>query len=383
MSNSLRFIGLALTAWVGLRALSLGVIPGAEALAFDPAAGKGAPTLPPIPMTQFAPVEPLAPEQPPGFPPYPAYPSPLQYAAYAGYPAYAPRMLPMPMPAFGHSRSPPYYPERSTPPTRANLDFAGLDFDGVGDWSLDRAAVARYAQAPTPLDQWPILAGGAGGRTPIAQSTPTQLRRLDRLSMSAWAMLRREPGETSLAANGMIGGSQAGARILYRFTPGIAASIRTSAPVGGVTRAAELAAGIRWQPMARIPVAITAERRQSFGRDAGRSDFALFAEGGLYQRPLLAGFDLDSYLQAGVVGVRRRDLFVDGSAAFTRPLWNQLSGGFGVWGGAQPGLYRIDAGPRLSWRIGGKMRVHADYRQRLAGDAAPGSGPVLTLAGDF
>jgi hypothetical protein len=29
------------------------------------------------------------------------------------------------------------------------------------------------------------------------------------------------------------------------------------------------------------------------------------------------------------------------------------------------------------------MRVHADYRQRLVGQAAPGSGPVLTLAANF
>jgi hypothetical protein len=29
------------------------------------------------------------------------------------------------------------------------------------------------------------------------------------------------------------------------------------------------------------------------------------------------------------------------------------------------------------------MRVHVDYRLRLAGNAEPGSGPVVTLAGDF
>jgi len=164
---------------------------------------------------------------------------------------------------------------------------------------------------------------------------------------------------------------------------GLAASIRSSAPVGGVVRQAEVAGGVRWQPLNKWPVAITAERRQSFGRDKGRSDFALFAEGGLYQRPFYAGFNLDAYLQAGMVGVRERDLFADGSATLTRPIWKQLGGGFGVWGGAQPGLYRVDAGPRLTWRVGNKMRVHADYRQRLAGSAAPRSGPVLTLAGDF
>jgi hypothetical protein len=29
------------------------------------------------------------------------------------------------------------------------------------------------------------------------------------------------------------------------------------------------------------------------------------------------------------------------------------------------------------------MRVHFDWRQRLAGTAQPGSGPAITLAGDF
>jgi hypothetical protein len=29
------------------------------------------------------------------------------------------------------------------------------------------------------------------------------------------------------------------------------------------------------------------------------------------------------------------------------------------------------------------VRVHFDYRQRLSGNALPGSGPVVTLAGDF
>ena len=137
------------------------------------------------------------------------------------------------------------------------------------------------------------------------------------------------------------------------------------------------------QPLTRIPVALTAERRQSFGRDAGRSAFALFAEGGVYDRPIVAGFNLDAYLQGGVVGMRDRAWFADGSATLTRPLWRQFSGGFGIWGGVQPGLSRLDAGPRLTMRIGRSMRVHADYRQRVAGSAAPGSGPVMTIAADF
>ncbi|WP_265569659.1 hypothetical protein [Sphingomicrobium nitratireducens] len=60
-----------------------------------------------------------------------------------------------------------------------------------------------------------------------------------------------------------------------------------------------------------------------------------------------------------------------------------VDGGFGVWGSAQPGLSRLDAGPRLSMPLGKRMRVHADYRFTLAGNARPGSGPAVTVAGDF
>ncbi len=388
MSRSLRFIAVALVGWVGLRAVSLGMVPGTEALAFDRSANRAPSTLastsdaamPLVVATEFAPVDPLVPAAPVDAPVMPfasyasapvqyGYPAPVSYAPayYAAYPRQAP-------PAFaGSSR-----PSRS------------LDLDGVGAWSLEPGA-ARYA-GTTPLDQWPlaqIARSEAAPNRASAQSVAAVRPRLDRLPLTAWAMLRSQPTgivvptDPGLAANGMLGGSQAGARILYRFDRRLALSVRTTAPVGGVTRNAELAAGVRWQPLVRIPVALTAERRQSFGRDAGRSAFALFADGGVYDRPMFAKFNLDAYLQDGVVGLRDRSLFADGSATLTRPLWRAFSGGVGVWGGVQPGLYRVDAGPRLTWRVGRSLRVHADYRQRLAGSASPGSGPVMTIAGDF
>ena len=81
--------------------------------------------------------------------------------------------------------------------------------------------------------------------------------------------------------------------------------------------------------------------------------------------------------------IRDRDLFADGGMTLTRPLFGRFSAGLGVWGGAQPGLYRVDAGPRLSMRVRNGMSVHLDWRQRMAGNAAPGSGPALTLGADF
>ncbi len=58
----------------------------------------------------------------------------------------------------------------------------------------------------------------------------------------------------------------------------------------------------------------------------GRNAFALFAEGGLYQRPMPWQFNLDAYLQGGVVGVKSRDWFVDGALALTRPVYSNFSG---------------------------------------------------------
>ena len=372
MSQSVRFIAYALIGWVGLRALSLGMIPGSEAIAFDRKA-RATPALPLVATTTFAPVEPVAPAA--QFPPYsPGVTYPQPYPVPFAVPFYSAGMSQARMMPAG----------RST----AALPTSWGPEEAVG-FSLAPAA-ARYADSMPALDQWPLEQIARGAGAPLArraQSTPAELIRaipgIDRLSMSAWAMMRRDPGSPALATNGQLGGSQAGARLQWRFDRRLAASLRSSAPIGGVQRSAELAAGLRYQPFVSIPVAFTAERRQSFGPDKGRSAFALFAEGGVYERPIVAGFNLDAYLQAGVVGIRDQAMFVDGSATLTRPVWRQFSAGFGVWGGAQPGLARLDAGPRASMRIGRSMRVHLDYRHRLLGQAAPGSGPVVTLAGDF
>lgn len=248
-------------------------------------------------------------------------------------------------------------------------------YDGWGE--AEAPPPTRYAAAG--------IETGPGARTPTA--TPGSAgaplaKKFDRLQLSAWALLRGSPGPGNLATGGTLGGSQVGARLTYNFSPSLAASLRSSSSVGGV-RYAEVAAGVRWKPLASIPIALNIERRQAMNRWGGRNAFALFAEGGLYQTPVFGLANLDLYAQGGVVGFDSRDLFFDGAATFTRPVWKEWSAGLGIWGGAQPGLYRVDAGPRLSYDVGRGIRLHADYRQRLAGEAAPSSGPALTIAGDF
>ncbi len=378
MSNSLRFLGFAVLAWAGVRAASLAFAPGMTA-PLTPTAK--AATLPPVASTQFDPPPPPDP-LPMGMQPYPGMPPgygpayPGAYPASYGYPppTYYPRgdrtiVIPASWPA--EQRSPRVRGDAwdGIMPTPQPLYYVPM---GDSPWPTGRAA-------STP----PMRSQGPGASLP---STPAGPPRFDRLQLTAWTLLRGTGKgtipTTSLASGGTLGGSQAGARLTWRFNEAWAASIRTSSAVGGV-RGAEVAGGVRWQPFRSIPVAFTAERREGLGRFGGRSAFALFAEGGLYHRALFNRVYLDGYIQGGVVGLRNRDLFVDGGATLTRPIWRNISGGIGVWGAAQPGLYRLDAGPRITMQVRRGIKVHADYRQRLIGNAAPPSGPAVTLAADF
>jgi hypothetical protein len=377
MSASIRFLGLAVMAWAGVRAASLGLIPGVDGLAPVARAATAAGP-PPIAASggQVQAADGTSPFPGPAYPPYATYPT---HAAYPAYPAYP----------YPHPVAVPYYYAlpASLAAARARRErpsaWDGIDptpaplFDG---WGLaepsgkERLAAATIEPVPGRPAASAGQATGAGG-APVA-------KRFDRLQLSAWALLRSSWGPGALATGGTLGGSQVGARLTYRFSPSLAASLRSSSSVGGV-RYAEVAGGVRWQPLATLPVALNFERRQALNRWGGRSAFAAFAEGGLYQTPIFGIANLDLYAQGGVVGMQNRDLFFDGAASFTRPVWKRFSAGIGVWGGFQPGLYRVDAGPRLSYDVGRGIRLHGDYRQRLAGEATPSSGPALTIAGDF
>lgn len=368
MSNSIRFLGLAIASWAAVRAISLGLIPGTQALAFDAlAAQPPQPRIPAIQPTALPPIEPVVPTyQSPtvamGYGPQGAYPP------YGGYPAYVPYPVYVPVPSSASRSSPPqivYIDRAPAPPTEINVYGSPPQF-------ANSAQPERVGEATMPARQsTPSFGEPASPRHILPK----------RLSLSSWAVVRSQAGSNSLANNGMLGGSQAGARLLWRFNPKLAASFRTSAPINS-QRGVEAALGVRYQPFTQWPVAITLERRRGF-KDYGRSAFALFAEGGLYGRPLPWNSTLDAYFQGGVVDFSNPDWFVDGQAAMTRPVWRNLSAGLGVWGGAQPGLSRLDVGPRASLRVSKGMRVHLDYRYRLLGNAQPGSGGAVTIAGDF
>lgn len=206
-----------------------------------------------------------------------------------------------------------------------------------------------------------------------------------RWSASLWLFYRRE-GSASFVPGGMLGGSQVGGRIAYRLAGGrtspLAASARLYAPLENWS-AAEAAAGLDWKPLAALPVHLLAERRQKLGHD-GRSAFSATAYGGLSDEK--AGpLRIDAYGQAGIVGLRSRDLFIDGAVKLGLPV-GRAKVGAGLWGAAQPGVSRLDVGPQASFRLpigSAVVVVAADWRLRVAGDASPRSAPTLTLSTEF
>lgn len=369
MRPSLRFLAIAVIGWGGMRAATLGALPGAELFRIERSEAKP----PPIVATQFPPIDPVEPAM---------AEAPASVGTQHGY-AYGYSEGPVPAQAARVVTAPVYYIPASLPLAEGPLRNV-----------LPEPRPHFYAPIPA-LDEWPLSRIAASSMPPLrssvvapAQSVPAAIKPkgIDRLQLTAWALLRSQQagvaGTRSLATGGSLGASQAGARLSYNFTPQISAVMRSSSDVG--RRGGEAAGGIRIKPVRGIPVWLTAERRQRIGLyGGGRNAFAMFLEAGLYERPMPMHFLLDSYIQAGFVGIRSRDGFVDGGLTLTRPAYRQFSAGFGVWGGAQPGVYRVDAGPRITMRVRPNVKVHLDWRQRVAGKALPGSGPAITLAGDF
>ena len=226
--------------------------------------------------------------------------------------------------------------------------------------------------------------------------SPHSARTMSRWSASAWLALRQGNGVTPVQAGprsdslgGSLGGSQTGLRLAYRLDPsghwrGFARIVST----GRAMRGAEGAIGVEWQPLQRLPLRLIAERRAPLFGTGGRSAMAAYAVAGVDDRRLSGSFRLDGYAAAGVIGTVNRDMFAETALRIHRPLLRagplHVDAGLGAWGAAQPGLRRVDVGPMLSIRHDASpLRLTLDWRQRIAGQAAPGSGPALTLASDF
>ena len=184
------------------------------------------------------------------------------------------------------------------------------------------------------------------------------------------------------------GGTQAGVFAQYDLASGAhrpALHMRaTYAP--DRPRQAEVAAGVGLRPVGQVPVRVLGELRAT--RSDGRTELrpAAFAVTELSPVRLPLGLTAEGYAQAAWVGGRYGTAFADGQARVTRPAVlagkAQVQLGAGAWGGAQKFAERVDLGPTAIIDLA-PVRVALDYRIKVAGNAAPGSGLAVTLSTGF
>lgn len=250
------------------------------------------------------------------------------------------------------------------------------------------AAVAsqRIVYPPTPAQhrQSGTVAMPAPPLSPAVLPPPVR-RTGGRLTGSAWLIAR--DGAAAGVSNGQLGGSQAGARITYALGTRrrLALAARVSAPLSG--RGREAAIGFDWQPT-RAPVHVIAEQRIAL--DGGRGGPTVGIVGGYGPAEVVRGVQLEGYGQAGVIARDGAEAFADGAVRVAHPLGRvgalRLDVGAGLWGGAQRGAARLDVGPSVGVVVPvGRtaFRLTADWRERIAGDARPGSGPALSVGTNF
>lgn len=218
---------------------------------------------------------------------------------------------------------------------------------------------------------------------PVRNIILPERARPDRWSASAWFVTRRG----SSVGGAMLGGDQAGARLVYALDRErmLALYARASGPLSRTGR--ELAVGVEWRPF-RAPLRFLAEHRVAV--DGGKSGPALGVVAGADRVTLPFAFELEAYGQAGAVARDRIEPFADGAMRVTReiasPGTTRVTLGAGAWGAVQREAARLDIGPSAvaTLPLGGPtVRVAIDWRERVAGDARPGSGPALSVGADF
>lgn len=299
-------------------------------------------------------------------------------------------------------------PLRALAAPRPDVSYASPSIEAharSGGFGADRHSL-RLALMARLLPSRPggVARSAVGGSGPLwfpptsaeqaapGQGAPFWIRRqLSGWSLGSWLYLRQGSGDApeTIGGAGQLGGSQAGLRLAYGFgeTGRLRAYGRATIALQR-TRQRELAFGLAFAPLARLPVDLAVEQRVAAGPE-GRTALAVMASGGVSDIALPAGFRLDAYAQAGVVGARRRDGFADAAVVVDHRLGareTSLRLGALAAGAVQPGASRVDVGPRLTLRlpeVGEGSRIALDWRQRVAGDARPESGLALTLAADF
>lgn len=287
---------------------------------------------------------------------------------------------------------PPPAPSGGQQEATAIADTAASAGD-IADSAYARLRVGDRAGAASLLARAEML----GRDDPRAGNWAADRRELQRRwHGDAYVLVRRSGTAAALGTNPTLAGSQAGARIAYVLNPlaqrPLAIAARAYQPLArgsGKTDAAQAALAIELQPDRRFPVTIAVDRYFALGHMA-RNGWAFRVAGGADDIALGRGIMASYYAQAGVIGMKTRDGYVDGqlqiAAALIERDGARLKVGTGIWGGAQPGAARLDVGPtvEISGRIGRThIAANADWRFRAAGNARPGHGPALTVRAGF
>lgn len=275
-------------------------------------------------------------------------------------------VLPVPAPPLpGQPLPPPGNPLQAAEPASAfRLAEAGYARQAAGQRrqaaALFDAALALEPGHPGWAAEWAML-----GR---------------RWQIGGFAVLR-DGGPAGPAASPVLGGGQLGASLVFLPDPlaqrPLALLLRANiaaSPRAVDAASAQLAAGLRWQ--LRPGLTLAAERLIPLGA-ATRADWTVrLAAGGAAGRLAAygeAGVLAQGGLYAGAQASAR--LLRIGPAALAAGSWASLQTG-------TPDVWRVDLGPSLSASMKG-VRLQADWRQRVGGNAAPGSGPVVTLSSGF
>lgn len=260
------------------------------------------------------------------------------------------------------------------------------------------AWMAGVAQLPVP--QFIVDRLGQGQRRESLVPSPVRQYAMEMAAISRWSgdgwLLLREGGAGASAAglpSPSYGASQVGAVIRYRLSatdPRRPALYLRATSAVRRPRGEEAALGLSARPLAPVPVALQVELRATQQVLGTRFRPALSVLSELPRQTLPAGLSAELYGQAGYVGGSDATAFADAQVRIERRIAqlgrSELRAGLGAWGGAQKGANRLDIGPTatLDFALGtGRGRLSADWRLRAAGNAAPQTGPALTLSAGF
>jgi|JI6StandDraft_1071083.scaffolds.fasta_scaffold70616_1 hypothetical protein len=267
-----------------------------------------------------------------------------------------------------------YHPPRR-PPAPGDVAQQAYDRLATGD---RRAAAQGFenAAALAPDD-------------PRAAAWSREAARLGRRWSGSAYIFARGAGPPGFASAALLGGGQSGATLAFTPAPlaarPLALTLRGAVAHDGIgidDRSAQGALGLRWQFMPGL--ALAGEWLVSSGTSAP-SGWTARLTGGASGRTF--GLDWNGYAEAGVVNANP---YAAGQAfaGWRLPVRGvRVQAGAGVWGAVQVDgstVDRLDVGPSLRLHAGTlPVDLIVDYRWRVAGNASPGSGVAVTLAGYF